>query len=40
LSDINVTYEEVIKMSHDDVYMLNEALDIAEEQQKKKFDKK
>lgn len=40
LSDINVTYSEVIKMNHDDVYMLNAALDIAKEQNEKQANKK
>ena len=40
LSDINVTYSEVIKMNHDDVYMLNAALDIAQEQNDKQANKK
>lgn len=38
LSDINVTYAEVIKMDPDEIYMLNAALDIAEEQRQKKVN--
>lgn len=38
LSDINVTYSEAIKMDSDEVYMLNAALDIADEQRKKKME--
>ena len=39
LSDINVTYTEVINMDVDTVYMLNAALDIVEEQHKKDLSK-
>lgn len=35
LSDLSVTYEEVINMDIDEVYMLNAALDIQQENIKK-----
>lgn len=40
LSDINVSYTEAKDMDPDDVYMLNEAIDIAAEQREKKINKK
>ena len=36
LSDLSVTYEEVMKMDVDEVYMLNAALDIHQEMMEKK----
>lgn len=39
LSDISITYEEARNMNPDDVHMLNAALDITEEQRKKKMNK-
>ena len=35
LSDLSVTYEEVMKMDVDEVYMLNAALDIHHEMMEK-----
>lgn len=35
LSDLSVTYEEVMKMDVDEVYMLNAALDIHQEMMEK-----
>lgn len=40
LSDTNISFSEAQKMDPDDVYMLNAALDIAEEQRQKKMNKK
>lgn len=40
LSDINVTYDEAKRLDTDEVYMLNAALDIAEEIEKNKRQNK
>jgi len=39
LSDLNVTYSEVVKMDTDEVLMLNEALDLAAEMEEKRYNK-
>lgn len=39
LSDLNVTYSEVVKMDTDEVLMLNEALDLAAEMEEKRYSK-
>jgi len=39
LSDTNITYEEARNMHPDDVYMLNAALDMVDEQREKEMEK-